>query len=302
MEINRDPLAYFITWTVYGTFLQGDGRWWRKKRKGSQSPQPRLEEWHRDRLRHEIILLSEQHRDTVKSEIQTHCEFRQWQLWIANPRTNHVHVVISARGFVGDVVRDQLKANCTRGLPRGSFGLELTRADNDDLFVANELADTLAHVTRLVDAAARSDEDFAAELDEAAPRVVQNLKSFLEVIAKGKAGLRLESGDFRCAMTPIQASNAFNRVAETTASDETVRVNGVFKGVLLESWEFDFSTDGHEIIAGKIDDNLTEEQVIAFNRSFFNERSVATLVKTTVVFRNGRVRASYRLSNVEPLT
>jgi REP element-mobilizing transposase RayT len=116
MEINREPLAYFITWTVYGTFLQGDGRWWRKKKKGSQAPQPRLEEWHRDRLRHEILLLSEQHRERVKSEIEDHCEFREWRLWIANPRTNHVHVVVTAPGFAGDVVRDQLKANCTRGL------------------------------------------------------------------------------------------------------------------------------------------------------------------------------------------
>ena len=129
------------------------------------------------------------------------------------------------------------------GLPRGSFGLELARAENDDLFVDGELADTLAHVTRLVDAAARSDEDFAAELNESAPRVVQNLRSFLEVIAKGKAGLRLESGDYRCEMTPVQANGAFIRVAETTASDETVRVSGILKGVLLESWEFDFSSD-----------------------------------------------------------
>ena len=116
MEINKEPLAYFITWTVYGTFLQGDGRWWRSKKKGTRPPQPRLEEWHRARLRHDIILLSQQHREVVKSEIRDHCEFRQWHLWIANPRTNHVHVVVTARGFAGDVVRDQLKANCTRGL------------------------------------------------------------------------------------------------------------------------------------------------------------------------------------------
>ena len=116
MEINREPLAYFITWTVYGTFLQGDSRWWRSKKKGTRPPQPRLEEWHRDRLRHDVILLSEQHRETVKSEIEDHCEFREWHLWIANPRTNHVHVVVTAQGYAGDVVRDQLKANCTRSL------------------------------------------------------------------------------------------------------------------------------------------------------------------------------------------
>lgn len=205
-------------------------------------------------------------------------------------------------GRVGDRGRRHGEAQSRlmlTGLPRGSFGLELARAENDDLFVDGELADTLAHVTRLVDAAARSDEDFAAELDETAPRVVQNLRAFLDVIAKGKAGLRLESGDFRCEMSPVQASDAFNRVAETTASDETVTLSGILKGVLLESWEFDFSSNENEVIAGKIDDSVTEEQVIAFNRKFFNQQCRATLVKTTVVFRNGRVRTTYRLMGVE---
>ena len=63
-----------------------------------------------------MILLSDQHREIVESEIRAHCEYRQWRLWIANPRTNHVHVVVTAPGYAGSNVRDQLKANCTRGL------------------------------------------------------------------------------------------------------------------------------------------------------------------------------------------
>lgn len=205
-------------------------------------------------------------------------------------------------GRVGDRGRRHGEAQSRlllSGLPRGSFGLELTRADNDSLFVEGELADTLAHVTRLVGAAARSDEDFAAELDESAPRVVQNLRSFLEVIAKGRAGVRLETGDVRCEMSPVEVSEAYRRVAETMSSEETVRVSGSLKGVLLESWEFDFASDNNEVIAGKIDEDLTEEMVIGFNSEFFNKRCAATLVKTTVVFRNGRERTTYRLKGVE---
>ena len=111
-----DPLGYFITWTVYGTFLQGDARWWKKRMKGHQPPVPLLAQWHRDRLKYDVILLSEAHRGIVQVEIQRHCEVRQWKLWIANPRTNHVHVVITAPDHSGKQVRDQLKANCTRGL------------------------------------------------------------------------------------------------------------------------------------------------------------------------------------------
>lgn len=208
------------------------------------------------------------------------------------------HGVVGSRGRRPGEAQSRLLLT---GLPRGSFGLELTRADNDELFEEGQLADTLAHVTRLVEAAARSDEDFAAELDETAPRVIQNLRAFLEVIAKGKAGLRLESGDFRCTMNPIQANDAFNRVAGTITSDDLVKTPGVFKGVLLESWKFDFVTDENHSVGGKIDENLTEEQVIALNRQFFNERCSASLLKTTVLFKNGRVRTTHTLNGLETL-
>jgi len=114
--MNDEPLAYFITWTVYGTFLQGDQRWWRSKQKGSTPPQPFLEQWHRKRLKHDVILLTQVQRTVVENEIQAHCDHRGWKLWVANARTNHVHVVVTAMGYAGDKVRDQLKANCTRGL------------------------------------------------------------------------------------------------------------------------------------------------------------------------------------------
>jgi REP element-mobilizing transposase RayT len=75
-----------------------------------------LEQWHRDRLNHNVILLSEKQRAIVAMEIERLCGFRGWKLWIANPRSNHVHVVASAPGYAGSKVRDQIKANCTRVL------------------------------------------------------------------------------------------------------------------------------------------------------------------------------------------
>lgn len=205
---------------------------------------------------------------------------------------DRLHGVVGRRGRRSGEAQSRLLLT---GLPRGSFGLELTRADNDELFEEDQLADTLAHVTRLVEAASRSDEDFAAELDSTAPRVIQNLRGFLEVVSKNKAGLRLETGDFRCVVTPVQADEAFQRVAGTITNEETVEESGVFKGVLLDSWKFDFLTDSNHSVGGKIDENLTEEQVVALNREFFNERCEATLLKTTVLFKNGRVRTTYQL-------
>ena len=56
----------------------------------------------------------------MASEITRLSEYRGWKLWVANPRSNHVHVVVSAREHSGKQVRDQMKANCTRVL-RESF-------------------------------------------------------------------------------------------------------------------------------------------------------------------------------------
>ena len=209
------------------------------------------------------------------------------------------HGVVGSRGRRSGEADSRLLLTA---LPRGSFGLELTRADNDELFEEDQLADTLAHVTKLVDSSAKSDEDFAAELDETAPRVIQNLRQFLEVVAKGKAGLRLETGDYRCSMSPVEANEAFNRVAGTITNDETVSVPGIFKGVLLESWKFNFVTEESHLLAGKIDENLTEEQVIALNLEFFNKRCLASLLKITVLFKNGRVRTTYILEGLEALS
>jgi REP element-mobilizing transposase RayT len=111
-----EPIAFFVTWTVYGTHLQGDELGWRRRRHGEQPPRPRLVNWRRERLKHAIIILSSEQRALVEQEIIRHCEHRSWHIWSVNARTTHIHVVLTAVGFAGSTVRDQLKANGTRGL------------------------------------------------------------------------------------------------------------------------------------------------------------------------------------------
>ena len=38
VETSDYPLAWFITWTTYGTWLPGDDRGWTERGKGSQLP------------------------------------------------------------------------------------------------------------------------------------------------------------------------------------------------------------------------------------------------------------------------
>ncbi|MFK7817552.1 MAG: hypothetical protein AB8G99_02440 [Planctomycetaceae bacterium] len=111
-----EPLAFFITWTVYGTHLQGDNRGWRRRSKGEQLPEPRLLSWRQERLKHEILLLDPSQQQTVMRECRKQCDHRAWRLWAIAARSNHVHAVVAATNYNGSTVRDQLKANATRGL------------------------------------------------------------------------------------------------------------------------------------------------------------------------------------------
>lgn len=212
--------------------------------------------------------------------------------------SEHAHRWHGAVGSRGKRTGERESRLILTGLPRGSFGLELSKAENEELFEEDQLADTLAHVTRLVESASRSDEDFAAELDETDARVIQNLRDFLRVVSEGHAGLRMESGDFRCTLNPIQAADAYDRVSATQTKEEDIVEYGVFKGLLLESWRFDFVNEAGHKISGKLDDDLTKDDALKFIREFTDQPCKANLIKTTVLFKNGRVRVTYVLKNL----
>lgn len=117
-EFNTDePLAFFITWTTYGTWLPGDERGWNRKDEGDiQKPDPEREAAARKTMTEPEFHLCEEHRATVRATILKHCGIRGWHPHVVNPRSNHVHVVVTAHGYDPKTVRDQLKAWCTRKL------------------------------------------------------------------------------------------------------------------------------------------------------------------------------------------
>jgi REP element-mobilizing transposase RayT len=110
-----DPLAFFLTWTTYGTWLPGDERGWVKKGEGFQPPQPQLQAWAKQRMTEEACFLDDEQREFVEKTICDHCAIRKWELFAVSCRTNHVHVVVAAYRDPDDV-RDQFKAWCTRKL------------------------------------------------------------------------------------------------------------------------------------------------------------------------------------------
>lgn len=110
-----DPLAYFLTWTTYGTWLPGDERGWYAN-PGQWSPPDNLRKlWSQIRMTEDAIVLNHEQRQDIESTIRKHCEIHGWHLHAVNCRSNHVHVVVTAN-ITPKLVMEQFKAWCTRNL------------------------------------------------------------------------------------------------------------------------------------------------------------------------------------------
>ena len=114
-----EPLAYFLTWTTYGTWLPGDARGWVDKHQaGYQAPDPRKEAAARAILSEPVVWLSVQDRQAVDGAMRETCGFRNWQVHALNVRSNHVHIVVTAPGQTPGWTMKTLKSYGTRVLNR----------------------------------------------------------------------------------------------------------------------------------------------------------------------------------------
>lgn len=123
-----DPLAFFLTWSTYGTWLPGDERGWVEYRHGWQLPDPQRKLEAEARMTEDACILDPAQRALVEKTIEDHCRHRGWVLYAVNCRTNHLHVVVGAH-LHPDEMRKQFKAWCTRRLKQRERERELKRTD-----------------------------------------------------------------------------------------------------------------------------------------------------------------------------
>jgi REP element-mobilizing transposase RayT len=110
-----EPLAYFLTWSTYGTWLPGDERGWIQYGRGWQFPDAVRKLEAEARMAEDACRLDGEQRDVVERQMAETCNVRSWELHAVNCRSNHAHVVVTA-DQAPKVVRNQLKAWCTRRL------------------------------------------------------------------------------------------------------------------------------------------------------------------------------------------
>ena len=111
-----EPLAFFLTWTTYGTWLPGDERGWVEKPGQFRAPDAQRRESAQHLMTEPALTLEVEQRQIVEDTIAEHCRIRGWHLHTVSARTQHVHVVVTASGMDPKIVMDQFKAWCTRRL------------------------------------------------------------------------------------------------------------------------------------------------------------------------------------------
>ena len=124
--MRNTPLAYFITFTTYGTWLHGDPRGFvfdqkTDRGKGIQEPDPVLFRQSQEKLKYPPVLLAPEVREIIDVAIRQLAEQRQWKLHELNVRSNHVHVAITASNETPEKVMGDIKAKGTRVLRENGF-------------------------------------------------------------------------------------------------------------------------------------------------------------------------------------
>ena len=121
------PLAYFITFTTYGSWLHGDPRKSVIRQDGTPemiAPNERLYKHESGKLKNQPIQFDVGQRGIILDTIVSHCLIKKWKLWAVHVRSNHVHLLVSAEDNV-ELVMKGVKSWATRNLRKAGYDIPM---------------------------------------------------------------------------------------------------------------------------------------------------------------------------------
>lgn len=119
------PLAYFITFSCYGTHLHGDesgsvDRFHNRYGMPFLPPDEVLLNKEADRMKQDSYIIDNARASVILNAIRETARYRQWNLLAAHVRSTHVHIVIQALIRPEKVLND-LKAYASRALNQAGY-------------------------------------------------------------------------------------------------------------------------------------------------------------------------------------
>ncbi len=142
-------LGYMLTWTTYGTWLQGDKRGWVKDGEVLGANE-RLEASNRQGQKWESVRLNGEEKTRVQEAIiQEAARIRQ-EIYALAVCSNHVHIVVACVGeSIGKIAGRYKRAGTATLRPQGRDGrLWTTGYDKRYCFDEKAMKDRIAYVER----------------------------------------------------------------------------------------------------------------------------------------------------------
>jgi hypothetical protein len=183
-------------------------------------------------------------------------------------------------------------------LPVGSFGVELSHLESNDLFDEIDVSNAMKDVMSLVANSAKDDETFESSIEHTPKRNLSNLKKFLHEITHEKSVLKMECGELGIELTKEKIFEACQRVSSTIDEQSEIFVEGIFRGLLLDSGKFEIQDNLGKSISGFISQDIKEEQLVEYDKSFLNKNCTIQLRVHKTKFKTGNEKTDYELLEI----
>ncbi len=181
-------------------------------------------------------------------------------------------------------------------LPRGSFGVELSQLKPNEVFDEAIVSKAIKDVIKLV-ANATSDENFEASLKDTTKTELVSLKKFLRGIAEENSILTMESGEVHLELSKEKVADAYQRVSSTITEEGEVILDGIFRGILLDSKRFEFQLLDGTRISGKVNEDISDLDMVEY-KTFLGTHCDFHLRIYETTFRTGNEKKEYELLDI----
>jgi hypothetical protein len=185
---------------------------------------------------------------------------------------------------------------------RGSFGFLLEEIEPQEEMVRTALKNAVDNASQLLrDFTEPNDEKFQEAVEALDNRIVSTAREFFDLMRDSGATLRLVAGQSDNSFGAQDVAKAAERAKTTDVEQVEETTEGQLNGVLPDAHQFEFRTTGPRgTIRGKVDRELTAEELAVFNRQFVNVPAKVRLQVKRVRRSGVIVRESFTLLNLEP--
>lgn len=83
--------------------------------------------------------------------------------------------------------------------------------------------------------------------------------------------------------------------------EEVKSIRGIFKGVLIDSGKFEFVDENGKTHQGNSDEDLSDEQLVAFNQEFSNRECTLIVNEQSIFLSSAEPKRVLELQNIQQL-